>query len=222
MLIIRNNIVIAHMKKCGGTSVCMGIIDKFQAEDIDYWGYTPEGERKSALSRRRKGLWKHSPVADIVRKNPQKKNDLQIYLISVRPWWERVASFYFHAKRYNSSNSKKYAWIKEMSFSEFIRSERIKEIEHLDQFCQDDQGELLVNNFVEFNKLSTWYETFMSQFGFSNISIPEYNRSSDTDPARYRELYSAEDFAYLEQKFSGETQLVNSLQPAEDGLLTLR
>jgi len=86
MLIIDNKIVIAHMKKCGGTSVCKGLIETLPQERVQYLGYTAEGEQRSARSRRKGGLWKHSSATDIVKNVPQARADLTVYLVSLRPW----------------------------------------------------------------------------------------------------------------------------------------
>lgn len=214
MLIINNSIVIAHMKKCGGTSVCKGMAESLPAGTADYWGYTPEGEQKSAESRRGGGVWKHSTVAEIVDKLPHQRQSLTIYLVSLRPWWDRVGSFYFHARKYNRRFPKKYTWVKDMSFSKYIRSEYISEVEHLDRFSQDANGANLVDYFVPYDGLATWYQEILQKQGVEGAVLPGYNRGREKFSDGYMELYNDADFSYLQQEFAGETALCDSLQPA--------
>lgn len=220
MLIIDNKIVIAHMKKCGGTSVCLGMIENLPAESVTYWGYTVEGEEKSAQSRRRGGLWKHSPVADIVEKLPQDREDLTIFVVSARPCMDRTGSFYFHARRHNTRDPQKYPWIKGMTFSDFIRSDHMREVEHLDRFCQDGTGALLVDHVVTYSGISGWYRDLMTRLGVADAALPVHNQGKAAFSEGYRSLYSEEDIAFLAQKFAGETALLERLQPSGDGLLT--
>lgn len=228
MIIANNSIIIAHMKKSGGTSVCRGMIESLPAGAIDYWGYTAEGEERSAKSRRRGKLWKHSPVSDILHQLPQnredlKREDLEIYLVSARPWWDRVGSFYFHARRYHNRNAKKYPWVKDMSFSTFIRSDYMhNEVEHLDRFCQDESGQNLVDHFVEYSEIAQWYPAFMEKLGVKGATLPEYNRGRARFSDGYRSIYSDEDFEYLQPLFAGETRLLAQFSPGAGGLLSRR
>ncbi|MFW8637102.1 hypothetical protein [Cribrihabitans pelagius] len=221
MLVINNKIIIAHMKKCGGTSVCKGMIENLPAHSVEYWGYTPEGEDKSARSRRRGGVWKHSPVAEILDKLPGERNNFTVYLISLRPWWDRVGSFYFHAKRYNKRTGTKYAWAENMSFSDYIRSPYMEEVEHLDRFCQGRDGAVLPDYFVSYDGLAGWYRERMAEFGVRDAELPEYNRGRAKFADGYRALYTPGDFAYLEEKFAGETALAARLAPSGCGQLAL-
>lgn len=221
MLIVNDRIVIAHMKKCGGTSVCKGMIESLPPETIDYWGYTAEGEEKSALSRRRGKVWKHSPVADILQKLSRKREETQIYLVSVRPWWDRVGSFYFHAKRYNRMSGEKYPWVTDMTLSEFIRSKYMADVERLDRFCSDADGNLLVDHFVDYTRIAEWYREFMASLGVAAAALPTYNQGRKKFAEGYDSLFNAEDIDYLRQEFAGEDALLKRFRPAPGGLLSL-
>lgn len=221
MLIVNDRIVIAHMKKCGGTSVCKGMIESLPPDTIDYWGYTAAGEEKSALSRRRGKVWKHSPVADILNKLPRSRDTSEIHLVSVRPWWDRVGSYYYHAKRYNGLDAKKYPWVTGMSLSDFIRSEYMDDVERLDQFCSDAEGRLLVDHFVDYDRIDDWYSTIMARLGVANAKLPTYNQGRKKFADGYESLFDAADLAYLRQEFAGEEALRARLHPAPGGLLRL-
>ncbi|MCB1398341.1 MAG: hypothetical protein H6898_08410 [Rhodobacter sp.] len=220
MLVIDKKIVIAHMKKCGGTSVCKGLIETLEPGRVEYWGYTEEGEKRSAVSRRRGGLWKHSPVRDIVTKLPYDRKDLTIYLISLRPWWDRTGSFYFHAKRYNRL-SKKYKWVEGMSFSEFLRNENFTEIEPLDHFCNDENGQSAVDYFVDYDSLDDWYARLMAELGHAGVTLPKYNVGAKKKDGGYRAYYSEEDFEFTAKAFAGETEMIARMTPAAPGLFRL-
>ncbi|TWI93968.1 hypothetical protein IQ03_04369 [Gemmobacter caeni] len=92
MLLIDNRILIVHMRKCGGTSFCSALIDLLTLKRLFFLGYTPEGEERSVRYRRRpEGVWKHATVETIHKGLHLDRKALDIYLLSVRPWWERVA-----------------------------------------------------------------------------------------------------------------------------------
>lgn len=211
MLIIDDKIVIAHMKKCGGTSVCKGLVETLPKARIDFLGYTPEGEERSAASRRRKGLWKHSPVQDIVDKTPLPRENLTIYLVSLRPWWDRVASFYFHAKRYHRKTGHKYPWVKDMAFSAFLRSPYIEEIECLDVFSGGPDGQPLADVYVPYSSLSTWYTTLATELGYPSVELPEYNRGRPKFADGYLECYNAADFELMAERFHGEDAMLERM-----------
>jgi hypothetical protein len=211
LLIIDNNIVIAHMKKCGGTSVCKGLIETLAADRIDFWGYTPEGEQRSAQSRRRKGVWKHSSIPDILRKTELQRENLTIYLISLRPWWDRVASFYFHAKRYNRKTGTKYPWVQDMSFSAFLRSPYVAEIEQLNEFSASPEGAPLADVYVPYSELSQWYGEFATRLGHPGTALPEYNRGRAKFADGYRETYTEADFALMAERFAQEDRMLERL-----------
>lgn len=211
MLIIDNKIVIAHMKKCGGTSVCKGLIETLAPERLAFWGYTPEGEQRSAQSRRRKGVWKHSPIPDILGKTDLKRDDLTIYLISLRPWWDRVASFYFHAKRYHQKTGTKYPWVKDMDFSTFLRSPYIAEIEELNAFGATSDGTPLADVYVPYAGLSQWYTDLAASLGHPDATLPEYNRGRPKFAKGYRDTYSETDFALMAERFAPEDLMLERL-----------
>ena len=203
MLIIDNKIVIAHMKKCGGTSVCKGLIETLPAERIQYLGYTAEGEQRSAKSRRKGGLWKHSTASEIVSSLKRDRGDLTVYLVSLRPWQQRVASFYHHARRYNAEMGK-YKWVKGMSFSKFLRSPHVEEVERLDQFCKGDS----VDFFVRYSDLSRWYEGLLAQLNCPMRPLPTYNVGSTAKSSSYLDMFSAEDLQLMSERFAAEDRLL--------------
>lgn len=211
MLVIDGKIVIAHMKKCGGTSVCKGLIEILEPDRLEYFGYTTMGEKKSAVSRRRGKLWKHSSAAEIVEKLPQKREDLTVYLISLRPWWQRVGSFFFHARRYNKIHGT-YKWIEGMNFSSFLRSKYIDEVEQLDVFSKNGA----VDFFVDYTRLSDWYTSFASDLGHPEGILPSYNLGNSTEHD-YRDLFSEDDMKLMSARFAGEIHMLSQLQPVGSG-----
>lgn len=197
------------------------MIESLPPDAVEYWGYTSEGEEKSAISRRRGNVWKHSPPTDILRKLPLKRAETSIYLVSIRPWWDRVGSYFFHAKKHNRMNDRKYPWVADMSISEFIRSGYMADVEHLDRFCTDETGEILVDYFIDYPGIAEWYVGFMEELGVSGATLPAYNRGRPKFAAGYRNIFSPKDFEHLSQAFSGETALLGRLRPAGPGLLKL-
>lgn len=217
MLIIDQKYVIAHMKKCGGTSVCSRLIEALPSERIEYLGYTPEGEEKSAKSRRRGGLWKHSSAPEIVSNLPYTRSDLTVFLVSLRPWWDRTASFYSHARRYNQLQGK-YAWVEEMDFTSFLKSDYLGEVEKLDDFSMDQNGQLQVDFFIEYDGLDEWFADFATRLGLGELTLPFYNVGSEGKNATYKQIFKGEDMALLRDHFSGEVDLLSQLQPAGPGV----
>lgn len=108
-----------------------------------------------------------------------------------------------------------------MSFSDYIRSSYMEEVEHLDRFCKSSDGTVLPDYFVSCDGLSDWYRDLMAELGVPNAELPEYNKGRAKFSDGYRMLYTPEDFAYLEEKFAGETALTDQLTPSGRGQLAL-
>ncbi|WP_412074400.1 hypothetical protein [Tritonibacter mobilis] len=199
MPIINKRIVIAHMKKCGGTSVCKGIVVALPSHSVKHWGYTLEGEKRSARSRRSGGIWKHSPVADTLAKLPKAHSALTVYLASLRPWWDRVCSYYFNAKRHNQLTGTKYAWVANMSFAEYIRRPYLEEVVYRDRFCKNSEGIVRPEHFVSYE--------LMAGLRVQDASLSAHNMGHARFSDGYCMLYKLGDFAYKEETFAGESAL---------------
>lgn len=145
MLLIDEKILIIHMKKCAGKSVCKGIIKTLPDERLRYLGYTDESEAESTLARRNGKPWKHSTAAEAIEWAGKPKSALEVILVSVRPWQDRLGSYYCYAKRRNQTYPDKYRWVADLNFLEFLRSDHIKQIERLDEFACDQNGAPLVD-----------------------------------------------------------------------------
>ncbi len=209
MLLIDNRILIVHMRKCGGTSFCSGLIDLLPPERLFFLGYTPEGEERSARYRRRpEGVWKHATAETILKGLHLDRKALDIYLLSVRPWWERVASFYFHALRYHQKDPAKYRWVKDMSFSDYLHSEHRNNERITDYACGAD-GEVLVDHLVPFDDLDGAYGRLCEDLGFPGQKIPHVNfnrlKGKAITDGNLRGLYSAADWAFVEPYFAEES-----------------
>ncbi|TMV92404.1 hypothetical protein FGG78_08405 [Thioclava sp. BHET1] len=183
------------------------MIETLKPARCDFLGYTPEGEKNSAESRREGGLWKHSSAAEIVSRLPQGRENLTVYLISLRPWWQRVGSFYFHAKRHNEMRGA-YKWVVGMSVSEFLRSKHVEEVERLDQFCENDS----VDYFVEFSQIDEWYSSILAELGRPGQVLPKYNIGNPAGETDYRQLFSNADMELLSARFAGETAMLDKIR----------
>lgn len=212
MLLIDNKIMIVHMPKCGGTSFCKSLVDTLEPERVFYLGYTPDGERRSVEYKEKTGLaWKHATAYELVKGLALDPGELEIILVSTRPYWERVASFYLHAKRHNSRDAQRYAWVKDMSFSEYVRSSYFYK-ESIPEYSCDPEGKVLVNRFVKFSELSDEYAQLCRRLGYSGMTLPHLNAN------RYKEkmlgdkklgdLFSNDDWVFAKQCFKDELDLM--------------
>lgn len=221
MLIIDEKYVIAHMKKCGGTSVCKGLIEALEPERVKFLGYTSDGEERSKQSRRKKGLWKHSSAVEIVNNIPYARENLIVYLISTRPWWDRVGSFYYHAQRHNKKNPTKYPWSRDLDLSDFSNSRHLKEVEKLDDFSTDEEGTIQVDYFIDYNELGEWYASFAAELGKSDAVLPFYNAGEREQVSSYRNQFHDDDIKALEKHFSGEVEMRSKMRKLAPGVLIL-
>lgn len=214
MLIIDRRILIVHMRKCGGTSFCLGLINILPAERLFYLGYTAEGEALSAAYRKGPGrVWKHATTRRILRGLGLAREDLEIHLLAMRPWWERVASYYFHARRYNAANPAKHRWVAGMSFSDYLRSAHLNR-DRLDDYACDDAGQRIVDHIVRFRDIGRAYHDLCLRLGHPGQVIPHENRNllkaevvGDQDT---RALYSPADWAWTAAQFQGETDFMQA------------
>lgn len=215
MLLIDDKTLIVHMRKCGGTSFCTGLIDLLPSERVFFLGYTPEGETRSARSRRKPGgIWKHSTTAELLTGLKRDAGDLDIFLLALRPWWERVASYYFHARRYHQRDSKKHVWVKNLSFSDYLRSEHMNR-DVLADFACDAAGQVLVDHFVGFDAIGEVYANLCDDLGLGKQEIPHLNANKVKDKLTgdgdLREIYSEADWAYAAEIYRPETELMARL-----------
>ena len=215
MLLIDSRILIIHMRKCGGTSFCTGLIEQLPPERVFYLGYTPEGEKRSAEYRRRPGqVWKHATAATIIKGLKLDPAKLEIHLLALRPWWDRVASFYFHAQRYHHQDGRKYPWVDNMSFSEYLRSTHLNTDRLTDYACALD-GSCLVNHFIRFDALDDAYRRLCAELGLHGQGIPHLNANSVKEHSigdkELRALYSPADWEVVQPYFQPEIDFIAEL-----------
>ena len=134
LLIIDKSIVIIHVRKGGGTSFCRSLIDILPQERVDFFGYTRAGEARAAESRKSGGPWKHSTAAEAIAYLGRKPK--KVYLVSVRPYRERVGSFFHYSKRRFQVAPKEYGHMKDISIGDFIRKQFVAE-DNLSKYCLD-------------------------------------------------------------------------------------
>jgi hypothetical protein len=210
MLIIDRKIVIVHMRKAGGTSFCRGLIDLLPPERVEFYGYTKEGEARSKEGNRAGGLWKHSTAREIFAKTGLRKDRTKVFLISLRPYPERVASFYFYCQRHHERNRAKYPWIDGLAFSDYLRSPRVND-DTVPDFALAEDGSLLVDEFVPYDEIGQAYRKLCAELGFPRQRLPHLNANPD-QVRDYRACYSADDLACLRDRFAEEEALLASLE----------
>lgn len=214
MLLIDEKTLVVHMKKCGGTAFCKGLIDTLPPERLFFLGYTAEGEDRSAQNSRKGLIWKHSPAKDIIRQlDPDRKKISKILLISDRPFWERVASFYLHVKRHNARNPEKYKWAVGLSFKDYLRSD-YAEFEKINDYALDASGNMLVDEIVPHDKISEVYETVSAACGLPGQKMPRLNVNPiEVD---YRLFYGQDDWDLVVGKYQDEVELLKGLGKTVD------
>ncbi|EPX84495.1 hypothetical protein ruthe_02175 [Rubellimicrobium thermophilum DSM 16684] len=210
MLIIDRKIVIVHLRKAGGTSFCRGLIDLLPPRRVEFYGYTREGEARSQAGARAGGLWKHAKAREILALTGLRKDRTRVYLVSLRPYPERVASFYFYCQRHHRKNSAKYPWIDGMSFSAYLRSPYVNE-DTVPDFALGADGALLVDEFVPYDRLEQTYRDLCAELGFPNQSLPRLNANPDQEQD-YLSCYSAEDMTVLRKRFAAEEEFLRRLR----------
>lgn len=208
MLVIDGEILILHMKKCGGTSFCRGLIDQISDTRLEYYGYTSDGEVRSQSSKAAGGVWKHSSALEARQHfGPERFAQMEKWFVSTRPYWERVASFYFYAKRHNQRDPGKYPFAGELSFAEYIRSRHMLS-ETVNDYVCDEAGNCLVDRIVRYDDLGKIYRRLANRFGAENPTIPNRNRNPvKTD---YLSDYNGEDWAHLARKFKSEIDFLST------------
>jgi len=210
MLLIDKKILIVHMRKCGGTSFCRGLIDLLDEERIFYLGYTKESEGRSSASHKLGGPWKHSTANDVITKMDLDPSALEIYLISLRPHWERTASYYYYAKRHNQRNPAKYVWVNDVGGLSGYLESRFALRDTVPQYACDDEGNTLVDHFVRFKNIGTAYAQLCSRLGFDGEVIPALNQNPASAPD-YKSMFSEEDLRKMRKRFRSELDFVKAL-----------
>lgn len=210
MLLIDKKILIVHMRKCGGTSFCRGLIDILPPERCFYLGYTKESEARSSASYREGGPWKHSTAHEVISKMGLDRENLEVYLVSMRPYWERLASFYLYAVRHHQRDASKYVWVSEIkTISEYLES-RFANRDSVPEFACDPDGNTLVDHFVRFESLGSTYSDLCARLGFAGQEIPSLNRNP-TVAQNYKGLFSNTDWANITPRFQPEIDFINAL-----------
>jgi len=208
MLIIDEKIIILHMKKCGGTSFCRGLIDCIDNERLEFYGYTKEGEDRSAKSKDKGGLWKHSTAREArVSMGAERYDKLQVWFVATRPYWDRVASFYYYAKRHNDEDATKYTFAADLSFSDYINSRYMLKDKITDFVC-DDHNKCIVDRIVRYEEIQRMYSRLVRKLGIENHRIPSLN--ANPTPQNYVLKYSGDDWAHLARKFKDEIEFLNT------------
>ncbi|MDE4134782.1 hypothetical protein PXK00_16815 [Phaeobacter sp. QD34_3] len=214
MLLVDGKILFVHMKKCGGTAFCKGLIDVLPPDRVFYLGYDADGEARSTASRRAGKIWKHSFAKEIRDElDPDGTEFKKVYLLANRPFWERVASFYLHCRRHNARSADKYPWVKGMSFKEYLRSDHA-EFEQITDYALDDNGQNMVDVIVDFDQISETYKVACKEFGFSNQSMPILN--ANPIKVDYRSFYDLEDWNLVVSKYRGEIDFLNEQEHSVD------
>jgi hypothetical protein len=203
MLIVDDKIVIAHMRKCGGTAFCLGLIEQLPPERTEYLGYTVEGELRSKEKYRKREVWKHSSAIEIL--NYYDISDPYVMLVSYRPYHQRVASFYFHCLRHNARDPKKYAWVHGKSFGEYLISKHAK-LETVPHFACDDAGDPVVDEIVPFDQIAQRYDVLARELGLAKRSMPKLN--VNPEPQDYRTLYGADDWEIVRPTLEAEREFM--------------
>ena len=210
MLLIDKKILIVHMRKCGGTSFCRGLIDILPPERSYYLGYTKESEARSSASYREGGPWKHSTAHEAISKMGLNREDLEVYLISMRPYWERLASFYLYAARHHQRDATKYPWVSEITnMSEYLES-RFVNRDSVPEFACDPDGNSLVDHFVRFESIGSAYSDLCARLGFPDQEIPSLNRNP-TVAQDYKSLFNDVDWANMKRMFQPEIDFIDAL-----------
>ena len=207
MLIIDRKIVILHIRKAGGTSFCRGLIDLLPPSRIEYYGYTKPGEVRSRNSARNGGLWKHSKAADFFAKSPLKRDEVKVYLVSTRPYLERVASFYLFARRRNEKDSTAYPWVRGLSFSGYLHSNHLNR-DTLMNYALSADGHLLVDHFVQYDRLDQEFSDLCELLGLGPRQIPRLNLNN-VPREDYAAMYSPEDLTFIEEITRQEAALLS-------------
>lgn len=207
MLIIDDNILILHMKKCGGTSFCRGLIDQLPANRIEFYGYTAEGEARSQSSKKNGSVWKHSTAKEaLAYLGAERFEEMDKWFVATRPYWERVASFYFYAKRHNERDASKYPFAGKLSFEEYIQSRHMLRETVPDYVC-DDNGKCLVNRIVRYDHIGNMYRRLAKRLSLEDWAIPNHNANPvKTD---YMQHYDGISWAHLARKFQSEVDFLS-------------
>jgi hypothetical protein len=212
MLIIDDKILIIHMRKCGGTSFCSGLIKLLPPSRAEYYGYTAEGEARSTESFQNGGLWKHSTALDVLKRTPPDKfRKYRKLFVSVRPHYERVASYYFHMRRHNQRDPERYPAVRNLSFSDYLRSPYVIK-ESVVDFCTDEKGHQIVDELVEFKFLDKRYTKLANALGFPAQQIAKMN--SNPDELDYNGLYTKENKKFIDKKFAKEIDFLKRVRAA--------
>ncbi|MFS2316944.1 sulfotransferase family 2 domain-containing protein [Maricaulis sp. D1M11] len=176
MLILDEKHLFIHMHKCAGTSVCRAIIDQVEPERVEFFGYTVEGEQRSATSKRNGSVWKHS-TAQRVRKwmgEERWANLENVVFASVRSPFDRAASFFFYAKRHNLRDKKKYPMIADSSFTDFIFEHQYPK-DTIHSFVESGDGTCLVNHFLKFDDIENSFNQLCEEIGIGQFDLPTLN-----------------------------------------------
>ncbi len=203
MLIIDDRICFVHMHKCGGTSVCRAIIENVEPERLTFYGYTKEGEERSSESRKNDGVWKHSTALEIKERlgdDYWNKLEKRVFL-STRDPWERVASFFFYAKRHFERDPSKYPFIEDMSFTDFVLEAKFPK-ETILKFIQDNKGNRLVDELIDFNHLEEQTIELLSKYGIEIPKVEKLNANPHT--IDYRQLYGSREKRFVTMFFQRE------------------
>lgn len=213
MLIIDERVAIIHMQKCGGTTVCKGLIGALPAGRLKAYGYNAEGNARARQSRPINGLWKHATASDLRRAvGDEKFADLDVYCVSSRDPWSRTGSYYHYAKRHNQNSPDKYKEFSEMSFDDFVLANNFPS-ETLMDFTHDrDTGEQLVSEVFDFNDLDGQTCALAKKYGWPEPKMKRHNANPET--VDYMAMYTAQTSQHVADYFAQEIAWLDHKIPA--------
>lgn len=202
MIIIDKRIVILHVRKSGGTSFCGKLVDLLPTERIEFYGYTPEGEERSRISSQSGGLGKHDGVRSYLERAPADVVNPTIIVVSARNHIDRVASYYEFSKRRFAQGATLYGWVKDLSFSDYLRSDQINR-EKVNEFSTGTDGKAAVHHIVPYEEIDSRFESLAKHLGFPRAKLPKKNANKMRDQP-YSSMFTEEDLAFTNRLFQDE------------------
>jgi hypothetical protein len=202
MLIIDDQVLLIHMRRAGGTTLCTGLINLLKNDvPLDYLGYNRPDEPRGSpefLAGAGANLAGHATAYEIkCAIGTERFDKLEKWLVSDRPLWERIASMYCYCKRRHKENPSQYPFIKDMSFPKYLRSRwGLKDTKY--NYGCDPNGYWIVDRVVSYYALQGEFASLAKRWNKNIVALPIINMNHDrTD---YRMLYGADDWEYIEQR----------------------
>lgn len=213
MLIIDDRIVIVHMRKAGGTSFCKGLLKVLPIERLTAsFGYVKKGSAgQETASSAWPGLHKHSSAADFLAARGGSKGNYRLILISVRPYLERVASFYFYCRQAHGRDPNRYPWIEGMSFPAYLNSTHVYR-DTVPGFATSAAGDVLIDDFVDYRQLGNAYTGLCEELGFPDQVLPRLNISKG-QKKDYLTMYNPKNLARVKELFKEEEEFLAKIMP---------